>query len=101
MYIGVDRRGSHYVVPIQAKGGKDRLSVIQIEQDIAVCVSKFPALICRPLAAQFMKDDVIALFEFEQTEDGLGVSMEKHYKLVPAEEVTELDLELYRNRTVD
>src|SRR5207247_4961300 len=24
MYIGVDRRGSHYVVPIQAKDGKDR-----------------------------------------------------------------------------
>ena len=23
LYVGVDRRGSHYVVPIQAKGGKD------------------------------------------------------------------------------
>jgi hypothetical protein len=101
LYIGVDRRGSHYVVPIQAKGGNDRLSVIQIEQDVAVCASKFPALICRPVAAQFMKEDVIALFEFEQSEDGLGVSMEKHYKLVPPEEVTESDLDLYRNRTLD
>jgi hypothetical protein len=101
LYIGVDRRGSHYVVPIQAKGGSDRLSVIQIEQDLAVCASKFPALICRPIAAQFMKEDVIALFEFEQSEDGLGVSMEKHYKLVPPEEITEIDLDLYRNRSSD
>ena len=101
LYIGVDPRGSHYVVPIQAKGGKDRLSIIQIEQDLAVCASKFPSLICRPVAAQFMKEDVIALFEFEQSEDGLGVSMEKHYKLVPPEEVTESDLDLYRKRSSD
>lgn len=33
-----------------------------------------------------MKEDVIALFEFEQGENGLGVSIEKHYKLVPARE---------------
>ena len=99
LYIGVDRRGAHYVVPIQAKGGKDRLSVVQIEQDMAVCASKFPSLICRPIAAQFMKDDVIALFEFEQADGGLGVAMEKHYKLVPPEDVTEADLDLYRNRS--
>ncbi len=99
LYVGVDRRGSHYVVPIQAKGGKDRLSIVQIEQDLAVCASKFPSLICRPVAAQFMKDDVIALFEFEQNETGLGISMEKHYKLVPPEEVTEADLDVYRNRS--
>jgi hypothetical protein len=101
LYIGVDRRGSHYVVPIQAKGGKDRLSVVQIEQDIAVCASKFPSLICRPIAAQFMKEDVIALFEFEQYEGGPGVAMEKHYKLVSPDEVTEADLNLYRNRSTD
>jgi hypothetical protein len=48
-----------------------------------------------------MRDDVIALFEFEQDENGLGVVMEKHYKLVPPEEVTEADLDLYRNRSAD
>lgn len=41
------------------------------------------------------------LFEFEQSEDGLGISMEKHYKLVPPEEVTDADLDLYKTRTVD
>ncbi len=101
LYVGLDRRGAHYVVPIQAKGGKDRLSVVQIEQDMAVCSSKFPSLICRPVAAQFTRDEVIALFEFESSDDGLGVSAERHYKLVPPDEVTEEDLELYGKRTSD
>jgi hypothetical protein len=98
LYVGIDRRGAHYVVPVQAKRGKERLGIVQIEQDIALCESKFSSLICRPVAAQFARDDVIALFEFEQDERGLGVSMEKHYKLVPPEDVSEADLELYGNR---
>ncbi len=61
IYVGVDKKGAHYVFPIQAKAGKDRLSVVQIEQDIAVCADKFPLLICRPVGAQFMQDDLIAL----------------------------------------
>jgi hypothetical protein len=101
IYVGVDKRGVHYVFPIQAKGGKDRLGIVQIEQDLAVCAYRFPLLICRPIAAQFMQDDVIAMFEFEQTEEGVGIASEKHYKLVPPEEVTEADLDTYRSRTSD
>jgi hypothetical protein len=101
LYVGVDKKGAHYVFPVQAKGGKDRLNIVQIEQDLAVCAHKFSSLICRPLAAQFMRDDVIAMFEFEQGENGLVISSEKHYKLVPPEEVTEIDLETYRTRTSD
>jgi hypothetical protein len=99
LYVGVDKKGSHYVFPVQAKGGKDKLNIVQIEQDLALCVHKFASLICRPLAAKFMQDDVIAMFEFEEGEMGLGISSEKHYKLVPPEEVTEADLETYRNRS--
>lgn len=29
IYIGLDRRGVHYVFPIQAKGGNDRLGIVQ------------------------------------------------------------------------
>jgi hypothetical protein len=99
LYIGVDKKGSHYVFPVQAKGGKDKLNIVQIEQDIAICAHKFPSLICRPLAAQFMQDQVIAMFEFEKDEKGPVIASEKHYKLVPPEEVTEADLETYRNRS--
>lgn len=101
IYVGVDKKGVHYVFPVQAKGGTDRLSIVQIEQDFAVCAHKFPALICRPLAAQFIKNDVIALFEFEQGENGIGIVSEKHYKLVPPEDVTGADLDTYRNRGSD
>jgi hypothetical protein len=96
MYVGVDKAGVHYVIPVQAKGGMDRLSIVQIEQDIGVCADKFPSLVCRPMASQFMKDNVIVLFEFAQDDAGVGIACEKHYKLVPPDKVTERDLEQYR-----
>ena len=77
------------------------MTIISIEQDFAVCAQKFPSLICRPVAAQFMQDGVIALFEFEQSENGVSIAAERHYKLAPPEEVTEADLEAYRQRTSD
>jgi hypothetical protein len=99
IYIGVDKKGVQYVLPVQAKGGKDKLSVVQIEQDMAMCAEKFPSLICRPIGAQFMLADVIALFEFEGGDQGVCVASERHYKLVPPEEVTDDDLRAYRQRT--
>lgn len=98
VYIGVDKKGIHYVFPVQAKGGKDRLSIVQIEQDMAMCANKFPLLICRAIGAQFMSDDRIALFEFEQAGSRIALVAEKHYRLVPGSELTEDDLKLYRQR---
>jgi len=99
IYVGVDKKGAHYVFPIQAKGGKDKLNIVQIEQDFAVCAAKFPLLVCRPIGAQFMDGGVIALFEFETGENGVTISSEKHYKLVPPKEVTDADLQTYRGRS--
>lgn len=99
IYVGVDKKGAHYVFPVQAKGGKDRLSIVQIEQDFALCAAKFPLLICRPIAAQFMAGGTIALFEFEKSGSGIVISSEKHYLLVPPGDVTESDLRLYNSRT--
>ncbi len=101
LYVGVDKKGAHYIFPIQAKGGTDKLNVVQIEQDFAVCKTKFPTLICRPLGAQFIAGDVIALFEFEQGTDGVSISSEKHYKLVAPDEISEADLKNYQQRTAD
>ncbi len=99
LYVGVDTSGCQYVIPVQAKGGRDELNIVQIEQDMALCESKFPDLICRPVAAQFMQDDVIALFSFERTEDGARILTEHHYKLVEPSELTSDDLAAYRQRT--
>ncbi len=98
VYIGVDKRGSHFVFPVQAKGGKDRISIVQIMQDFGLCREKFSDLICRPIAAQFMKDEVIALFEFEEARDNVAIASEKHYRLVPPDEVSAADLQLYASR---
>ncbi len=101
VYVGVDKKGVHFVFPIQAKGGSDRLNVVQVEQDLAVCAHKFPTLVCRPIGTQFMKNDVIVLFEFEEADDGVRIAAEKHYKLVPPSKVTPGDLERYRLRASD
>lgn len=101
IYIGVDRRGAHYVFPVQAKGKADRLNVVQIEQDVALCRHKFPNLLCRPIAAQFMPDDRIALFEFEESDKGIAISLEKHYRLLPPEEIDQAELADYQARKSD
>ncbi len=98
IYIGLDKRGAHYVLPVQAKGGKDKIGVVQIEQDFELCALKFPRLICRAIAAQFMEDDLIALFEFEQTNEGIKVSSEKHYKLVKPSNLSPEELQSYSAR---
>ena len=100
IYVGLDRRGAHYVFPVQAKGGRDKINIVQIEQDAALCRHKFPSLVCRPIAAQFMQDDLIVLFDFEEDVNGLSLSSEKHYRLVPPQEVSTEDLEAYRTRTL-
>jgi len=101
IYVGVDRFGAHYVIPIQAKGGKDKLSVVQIEQDLALAAEKFPALVCRAIGAQFMDEGIIALFEFEVGGKGVTVRSERHYQLVPPEELSLEDMETYRNNRSD
>jgi hypothetical protein len=99
IYIGIDKRGVLYVLPVQAKGKKDKVGIVQIEQDIAVCTTKFTQLICRPIAAQSLGDEVIALFEFEHTDAGIGVSSEKHYKLVNSETLSGDELQDYQRRS--
>jgi len=99
IYIGIDKRGAHYIIPVQAKGGKDKLGIVQIEQDFAIGRSKFPNLICKPIAAQFMTNGIIALFEFESAKNGVAIVAEKHYRLVSADELTDDELEQYKTRS--
>lgn len=101
LYIGVDRRGAHYVFPIQAKSGKDRVNVVQIEQDLALCAEKFSDLICRPIAAQFIGQELIALFELTQGDGNVLVASERHYRLVPPDDMSREDLQRYRAAGLD
>jgi hypothetical protein len=99
LYVGVDSKGAHYIFPVQAKGGTDRISIVQIEQDYALCKYRFNKLNCKPIATQFMDDDLIVLFEFEPSEDGLKISTERHYRLVTKDQLNEEELASYSNRT--
>lgn len=98
IYIGVDSRGAQYIIPVQAKGRSDRIGIVQIEQDVALCAAKYPQLICKPIASQSTQDEVIMMFEFEQTDQGLRIVHEKHYRLVRPEELSSEELENYRRR---
>ena len=98
IYVGVNRNGTHFVIPVQAKGGNDQIGIVQTKQDIACCAVKFPELICRPVAAQFMADNLIAMFELALEGDEIAVVEEKHYKMVPADEIYDEELRSYRIR---
>jgi hypothetical protein len=98
MYIGIDRQGRQFVLPVQAKGGSDQLSAVQTKQDMACCEEKYPTLICRPVAAQFMPDDIIALFELTLDGGSIKVVRERQYRLVPADDISVEDLRAYRER---
>lgn len=98
LYVGIDRQGRQYIMPVQAKGGSDQLSVVQTKQDLRYCEAKYPDLICRSISAQFMADDTIAMFELALSEDQVKSVEERHYRLVPADEITAEDLKTYARR---
>jgi hypothetical protein len=96
LYVGLDSDGCHYVIPVQAKGGKDQIGVVQTTQDIRYCLQEFPGVRCRPIAAQFLSDGAIALFELKLQKDEVRVVEERHYKLVPATELDRAATTAYR-----
>lgn len=96
LYVGLDKRGCHYVIPVQAKGGSDQIGIVQTSQDIRWVEQKFPDMRCKAIAAQFMADDVIALFELTLQDDEVRVVDEKHYKLVPWQELDSKTISAYR-----
>jgi hypothetical protein len=102
VYVAVDRQGVQYVIPVQAKGGKDQLAVVQTKQDLACCAEKFPTLVCRSVSAQFidMEDGSkkIAMFELAVDEGRVVIAEEKHYRLTPSAEINPEDLLAYKSR---
>jgi len=100
IYVGVDRHGCQYVIPVQAKGGTDQLSVVQTRQDLDCCRERFPSLVCRSVSAQFIRSDLIALFELALDDGMVKVVEEKHYRLVPAAKSSKNELKGYRQRGV-
>jgi hypothetical protein len=97
LYFGIDTRGCHYVIPVQAKGGKDQISVVQTKQDIRWCEQRYPGMRCRAISAQFMSDESVAMFELTVQDDAVKVAEERHYKLVPAASLNETAVRDYND----
>jgi hypothetical protein len=98
LYVGIDARAAQYVVPVQAKGGKDTLGVIQTIQDTAFCQaeSRYANSIARPVSAQFMQNDTIALFELHFDGDDVSIIQERHYRLVESSSISGKELKAYQ-----
>ncbi len=100
IYVGVNKNGQQFVIPVQAKGGTDQLAVVQTSQDLACCAEKFPNLTCRAISAQFMSDEenTIAMFELTVQKTEVRIIEERHYRLVQADQITNQDLKRYSAR---
>lgn len=96
LYFGIDRNGCHYAIPVQAKGGKDQIGVVQTSQDIAFVAQKFPGMRCRAISAQFMADGSVAIFELVLQDMEVKVVQERHYRLVPGSELDQAAIKDYR-----
>jgi hypothetical protein len=95
LYVGLNRRGCQFVVPVQAKVGRDQHGVIQTEQDITFCRERFPNLLCRPVSVHALRDNRIAMFELAMDDDEVRIVDQKHYTLVASADISADDLRRY------
>lgn len=112
LYVGANRQGEHFIIPVQAKKAKDRLGVSQLLQDLEYCRLRHPEMRPRALGAQLMtyeeggrSFDRIVIFEFEcrDEEDDVIIRKmaERHFVLLPHREISVADLEAARERSED
>jgi hypothetical protein len=101
IYLGVDHVGVQYVIPVEAKGGSDRLSIVQMNQDLALAKEKFEHLEIRLVGVQFVGDD-ICFFLFAEDEDtgSVKVIKEQRYRLVAPNLISSDELTSYRSQRV-
>lgn len=97
LYVGINKRGRQFVVPVQAKTRKGRYGGVQTEQNIAFCRERFPAMICRPVSVHALDDNRIVFFELAMDNGGICIVDQKHYILVPSSDIFPADLERYAN----
>lgn len=77
--------GKQYVIPIEAKGRKDRISKTQIVQMVEFAGKRYPRLIMRPVGIKEItdKDIVMILFASGKSPDDVKIREMRRYKLVP------------------
>lgn len=98
IYVGINKRGTHFVLPCQAKSPGDRFGIVQVMQDVALCQERYPSAICKPIALQFTSTNSVAILELVVNEDNellkFGIVEEKHYELVPRAQISDEELRI-------
>ena len=96
IYVGLNKLGTHFVLPCQAKSQGDRFGIVQVLQDFALCENRYPYAICRPIALQFVAENNVAVLELAVRDEDdilkLNIVDEKQYMLVPRSDISEDDL---------
>lgn len=102
VYLGVGKSGAHFVLPCQAKSPGDQFGIAQVLQDTELCRTRYPNVLCRPIALQFTDNDAFAVLEFmiEDSEQGLSLVVvdERHFQFVLKDELSEAEIERYVER---
>ena len=89
LYIAINKAGQHFIIPVQAKVGNDKIGAVQLYQDIQFCSKRFPRLICVPIAVHFENDsNSICMFRLALDDFAVQVIEEKHYRLSDACQIT-------------
>jgi hypothetical protein len=99
IYLGVSKKGAHYVIPCQAKSPGDRFGIVQVMQDIEFCKQRYPNALCKPMALQFLSEYDLAILELAVEDDGevfrLSVVDERHYQLTSKDGISDNEIILY------
>jgi len=97
IYFGMNQKGTHFVLPCQAKSQGDRFGLVQVLQDQQLCAERYPNAICRPIAVQFLSENGMAVLELsvldEQDKLRLVVVDERHYRLVSRGDLSDAEIQ--------
>lgn len=100
LYVGVGMKGTHFIIPVQAKRGSDKIGIVQLYQDLAFCRLRYPTLEARSLAVQKIDDNTVAILELSVADANgileVKVREERHYRLVSRDEISTEDLLFYK-----
>jgi hypothetical protein len=98
IYVGINKKGTHFVIPCQAKSPGDRFGIVQVMQDIEFAKIRYPHAICKPIALQFLSINEVAILELavEETNEifHLSVVDERHYNLVGKDEISDDEISI-------
>ena len=84
LYVGVDKDGTGYVLPVEGKEEGESLGKDKAVALTKFARAKFPKLKCRPIAIIRQAGDVFACIDFEPTESVTKVEVleMRRYRLV-------------------